>query len=216
MVNEKSRDHDKRVTAFLPILIPAAGEKPDGRALLPGSLTRTHGPDGEVLFQKDRETEIQPVRLFTRDKELAPERFSAIARMYSLASGKKIDYSLVQESFRSLVENVFGRPLTDAISKGASENPKGWSKRWLSPIFNKEIDSVRLVMWWPTRKLVFRPAIYCPDRVTAHFVNLLFSGITACLGCGTIFSPHRPNQIYHDNNCANRHRKRRERRRKRD
>jgi hypothetical protein len=210
MVNKKSHARDKSVTHFLPVLIPAGGDKPEGVGTV-----RMNGPSGTVFVQDGISTRIQPVRQFRRTGEPASRRFSAIAKLFSLRFGKKIDYSLLQlqETFRTLLADVSGTPLADATSKQAIENPKKVADRWLLPLFNQEIRSARLVMWWSPRKLSLVPAVFCPDRETALFVDLLFSGVTACLGCGKLFTPHRPNQLYHDFLCANRHRKRRERRR---
>lgn len=210
MVNKKSHAQDKSVTHYLPILIPSGGDKPRPGTPI-GTATRISGPSGAVLFQERGSTRIQSVRQFTRSAGPASKRFSAVAKLFSLTTGKKIDYDLLQESFRTLLEDVSGRPLADAVSRRAFENPKKVSDRWLLPIFNQEIQSARLVIWWSPRKSSLIPAIYCPDRETALFVDLLFSGVTACLGCGKLFTPHRPNQLYHDFLCANRHRKRRER-----
>jgi len=198
MVKINSRTRDKGVTDF-PILIPYAGKK-------------SHSA---VFFQDRDSTVIRAVRRFTRTNEPAskPKRFLAVAKLFTLASGKKIDYSLVQESFRTLLEDVSGRPLADAVSRQALENPRKAAGRWLVPIFNREIQSARLVMW-DLRGGRSIPAIYFENRETALFVDLLFRGITACLGCGKLFSPRRSDQLYHDFLCANRHRKRRERRRK--
>lgn len=200
MVKIKSHAHDKTVTHFIPILIPAAGKKPHSVAL---------------FFQDRDSTVIRAVREFTHADAPAStsKRFSAIAKLLSLASGKKIDYSLLQESFRTLLEDVSGRPLADAVSKEALRNPRKAAGRWLVPLFNQEIQSARLVMW-DLRDGRAIPAIFCADPEKALFVDLLFNGITACLGCGKLFTPHRPNQLYHDFLCANRHRKRRERRRR--
>jgi hypothetical protein len=214
MVKKRSRARDKTVThQFLPILIPAAGELPKAK-LLPGTVTRTRGADGAIFLQEGRLTRIQPVKRFIPSEKVVerPKRFAAIAQMYSLASGKRIDYFVLAEHFRSLFEEVFGTPFTDALSREASKNPKKVSARWLLPLFNQEIRSARLVMWWPPfNPSSPLPAIYCDDAQTALLVNLLFSGMRACLGCGELFTPHRPNQVYHDFLCANRHRKRRER-----
>jgi hypothetical protein len=168
-----------------------------------------------VFVQDGMSTISQPVRRFRKtDKPPSPpKRFLAVAKLLTLASAKTIDHSLLQESFRTLLEDVSSRQLADAVSKQAGENLKTASDRWLMPIFNQELRAARLVMWCPPRKAPI-PAIFCPDLQTALFVDLLFFGITACLGCGKLFNPHRPNQVYHDFLCANRHRKRRERHRK--
>lgn len=197
MVNKQSHDMDKPVT-WLPVLVSAAGER----------------PDGDVIFQEGRVTTFQPVKRFVPNQpqtETRSKRFLGISKMYALASGKKIDYSLLQQGFRSLVEDAFGQFLADQISATGFKNPKPWSSRWLPAIFNHETKPARVVMWWPEDEAVFGPAIYCPDPGTALFVSLLFSGIRACLGCGRTFTPEQPNQLYHDRKCGDRHRKRRER-----
>lgn len=192
-----SRDIDKSMTRFLPILIPAAHE------------ARTHGSVGSVSFQDDRLTNIQPVSEFVVPKT-APKRFEAIAKIFSLASGKKIDSLILKEQLPSLFREAFPERLVDALIREAINSPKEFASRWLEPIFNREIGAARLVIWSSPGQLS-RPAIYCPNEETALFVHLLFAGISACLGCGKLFTPHRPNQLYHDFLCANRHRKRRER-----
>jgi hypothetical protein len=184
--------------------------------LFAGVLSRTHGPGGAVFFQENRTLKIQPVKEFVPEQAVAPPRFSAIARLFALASGKKIDFVVLRDHFRSLFEQVFGRPFSDALSKQAAADPKRVAARWLIPLFNQAIQAARLVMWQPPgkRSQNLTPAIYCPDLETALLVGLLLSrggGMTACLGCGVLFVPRRPNQAYHDHLCANRHRKRRER-----
>jgi hypothetical protein len=212
MVKTNSRDRDKTVTSLIPILIPSAGDAPDGHVLVLGCDSR---------FPKARRE--QPVTRF--DPNAEPEadkkdmkRFLGVARMYTLAAGQRIDYSLLQEGFRSLVEDVFGESLTDGLVKEALANPKSWSRLWLPTLFNRELNSAHLVMSWPGDQPNFGPAIYCPDLKTAYFVSLLFSrlfsGVRACQGCGILFRPKRTNQLYHEDLCGERHRKRRERRRK--
>lgn len=198
MINNNSRARDKTVTA-LPVLIP----------------TEAQG-EGDVIFQEGRATRWQAINRFIPAVGPSPtgkqlERFRAISRMCSLASGKKIDYALLKENFRSLMEDAFGPSGADEFSAKGFKNPKPWSRRWLPAIFNREIKATRLVMYWPDGAAQPDPAIYCPDPGTALFVSLLFSGIRACLGCERMFTPERPNQLYHDRRCADRHRKRRER-----
>ena len=201
MVNQKSHDSDKSVTSWLPVMVPTVGKR----------------PDGDVIFQEGRKTRYQAVKRFIRSNEPMPtgkaKRFVGISTMYSLASsGKRIDYSLLQKSSRSLMEDAFGSSGTDEFSAKGFKNPKPWSRRWLPATFNREIKATQLVMWWPDSAPLPGPAIYCPEPGTAHFVSLLFSGIRGCLGCGRIFTPERPNQLYHDRRCGDRHRKRRQRR----
>src|SRR5208283_1541346 len=95
MVNTYSHDRDKSVTS-LPVLVPTAGEQ----------------PDGHVLFLEGRVTKTQPVRRFVVNDgaiqtETLSKRFVAISNMCSLASGKRRDYPLLRESLRILVEDAF-------------------------------------------------------------------------------------------------------------
>lgn len=210
MAKNNSRARDKTVTSFISLLVPAVGEEPKHGP--PGTLMRAQGPAGSVVWDEDGQTLIQPVKRFRLTDEHAPARFSAVSNLMRLHTGKKIDASILNHSCCTLFQDL-GQPFANAISKAALKDPRKIAARWLLPIFNKEIRAARLVMYCP-RKSFPRPAIYCPDEVTALFVRLLFSGISACLGCGMPFTPDRPNQIYHDLRCANRHRKRRERRRK--
>jgi hypothetical protein len=216
------------VTFNFPILVPAHGEKPDGWVVWLRDDER---------FPRGTRTE-QPAKLFDCDtrplSKQEEKRFQSIAKLYSLATGKNVDFFLLQSSFRNLVGDLFGPKLADALSsrqrvmlgetpwatkadiKLVTENPKDWSRTWLPAIFNREIKSAQLVLWWPesTSKARFGPAIYCTDIKIARFVNLLFarlfSGERPCLGCGELFSGRR-NQLYHDHKCAGRHRKQRQR-----
>ena len=132
-------------------------------------------------------------------------------------SGDPIDYAVVDEGFRSFVEDTYGRQLTDAISKRARDLPTLWARQWLPTLVNRELKSVRVVMWIPKDGPV-SPAIFCPDATAAAFASLLFSrlftGLRACLGCGTLFVPdRRMDTDFHDLRCGNLHRKNRQRRR---
>ena len=204
MRKKRRRDADEGVTSALPILIPVAEEEePD---------------EGYVLFLGEDErlpkaTVFQPVRRFIARPEQTPKRLLALARMLSLASGQKTDYQMLQEGFRTLAGKAFGEKLTDALSKRGFARPQPWSRRWLPAVFNRELKSVRVVMWWPDQGR-YRLAFYCPDYNAASFLSLLSSELHACLGCGTIYIPRRQDQQFHDLYCGNRYRKRRERARK--
>jgi hypothetical protein len=98
MGNALSRDRDKGVTGFLPILIPCAGAPPSSKNLpLPGSLTRLRGPAGHVVFQEGASTRIQPVERFSHSSVKTSARFAAVAKLFSLASGKAIDRSMIRK-----------------------------------------------------------------------------------------------------------------------
>jgi hypothetical protein len=202
MGKKKRYDPDEAVTSALPILIPVAGE----------------AHEGHVLFLDEDEhlpkaTVFQPARRFIARPEQTSKRLLALARMLSLASGQKVDYQMLREGFRTLAGEAFGEKLTDALSKQGFRNPKLWSQHWLPVVFNRELKSVRVVMWWPDQGR-YRLAFYCPERNAAPFLSLLSSELHACLGCGTIYIPRRQDQQFHDLYCGNRYRKRRERARK--
>jgi hypothetical protein len=213
MVNSKSRHHHETVTkakpsaAPFPVLVPNIGKV----------------PDGGVDFQEGNATHSMPVRRFVpfapgeplQDNQKA-KKYAAIAKLLALAMGKEIDYSLLKEGFRALAVDAFGTDLADAISARALKNPNAWCRRWLPAIFNREIKASSFVMWWPHKSKIFGPAIYCPDRETALLVSLLVSGIRACIGCGKMFIPKRPDKLYHDEACGHRHRQRRLRQKKGD
>jgi hypothetical protein len=214
MRSEDSHALDKSVTRFLPILIPGVGLKPVGKGFLDA---RTGGSAGAVFFQKGSKletgpTEIHPVMEFVVPK-VTPKRFAAMAKMFTLAAGEKIDSLILKDQLPHLFSDYFPENMVNALVRTALDRPRDFAVRWLEPMFNREIGAARLVMWSRPGR-IFQPAIYCPNEETALFVHLLFAGISACLGCGKLFTPHRPNQLYHDLLCANRHRKRRERQRR--
>jgi hypothetical protein len=187
----KATYRDEAVTFTGPILIPAAG----GRA------------EGEVVFLEGRVRKYQPITRL-KSKEEPTEKNAAVARLLTLSRAKKVDYSLARD-FRTLVQDVYGKELADAISKQSFDNPRRWLRDWLPALFNQKL--ARVVMWWPSATAVPRPALFCPDREAALFIRLLLNKVTVCLGCGIAFTPRRQDQLFHDLYCANRHRKRRER-----
>jgi hypothetical protein len=206
----KKHDSDNIVTHFLPILVPDDTDQTPRTNIPAGTLPRARGSSGAVWFQEGSSTVIYPVKQFRMGKGQSPARFQAIAKVLSLTSGKKIDSLLLKDQLPDLFREVFSARLVDALTQQAIDNPTEFAARWLEPLFNREISAARLVTWSvPGRP--FRPAIFCSDDQTALFVHLLFARIDACLGCGKLFTPDRPNQVYHDLRCANRHRKRRER-----
>ena len=100
-----------------------------------------------------------------------------------------------------------------------SANPQREARYGLAPLWTKAISSARLVLWWaesldgqPYRRFI--PAIYCAEPKAALYVWEALSErrVCICLGCGELFVPGRPDQLYHANGrCGDRHRKRRQR-----
>jgi hypothetical protein len=205
MVKHLTRDRDNSVTS-LPILVPSAGVEPKP-PFLPGTITRSHGEADQIVFQQGTATHIQAVQEFVRPTKPG-KRFIAMARMFALLTGQKVDVAIFRDSFDALTKSAFGRNTTNALATQAWENPRMFAERWLVPVFNEQIKNTRLVM-----RSAGKPAIFCPDTETALFVHFLFQGIASCVGCGQIFSPDRQGQLYHDLRCGNAHRKRRERER---
>jgi len=209
MRNNESRARDKTVTTILPILVPGAGV-PAPKGLVRGTLTRSRGEAGTLFIQDGSATITRPVAPF-RVPKIPPKRFEAMAKMLSLATGKPVDVEILRNQLPHLFRDAFPERMVNLLIQKAIESPQGFAARWLEPIFNKEIADARLVMWSSRRQNRPSLAIYCPNDETALFIHLLTKGISACLGCSKLFVPDRPNQVYHDLRCANRHRKRRER-----
>jgi hypothetical protein len=166
--------------------------------------------DGYVLFQKDRTTQLLPVRRyrFEPGTQVPSRRFQSIAQLLSIGATKtsSVDYARLKPNFRVLAERGFGNTrLTDAVSAEALLDAKLWSRRWLPPLFNTEIEGTRVVLWWPEQAKQFGPALYCRDRETAICTSLLFSGVKLCPGCGVPFVPVGKQQ-FHNINCAARSR----------
>jgi hypothetical protein len=99
-----------------------------------------------------------------------------------------------------------------------SADPQGEAKEYLGWLWVEAMSSARIVLWWvesfdgrSVRRLI--PAIYCPDLKTALYVWEAMGErrVSVCLGCGDLFVPDRPNELYHDRNCGDRHRHRRQR-----
>ncbi|MCU1305233.1 MAG: hypothetical protein JWQ87_5517 [Candidatus Sulfotelmatobacter sp.] len=108
-----------------------------------------------------------------------------------------------------ILEGVFRRKLA---------NPREEAQIALGLLWAEEMSSARLVLWWtdffdgrPCRRFI--PAIYCPDLKTALYVREALGErrVSVCLGCGELFVPDRPNELYHDRDCGDRHRHRRQR-----
>lgn len=194
-------------------------------------------PDGCVLLQKGKETEQRWVKHFVLEPKTVEvsKRFAPIARMLDLVElGRPIDYRLLKEGFRTLVEDAFGldrpagygRRLTDALSEQAVADQVVFARRWLPAVFNREIPpaldfrktkGARIVMWWPEHTRRFFPAIYCADRETALYVSLLFRRVRLCPGCGVPFEPgSHTDQRFHSINCATNYRMRRYRRKQQE
>lgn len=209
MGNKKTHDHDKAVTRrtrreeVIPVLILAKDAKDAIETV--GSAKVQDGTWRVKRFRFDD----------PKHKILDPQRskqFASIAKLLALSSGQRVDFSLVREGFRTLTAEAFPTAMADEISAQATRNPKLWCERWLPSIFNNAIQQVRVVMWMPD-KGVPGPAMCCPDTETALYVSLLFSrlfsGLRACLGCGVLFVPSRPDKLYHDSKCADKHRHKR-------
>jgi hypothetical protein len=97
-------------------------------------------------------------------------------------------------------------------------DPQEEAQGYLGWLWAEAMSSARIVLWWvksfdgrSVQRLI--PAIYCPDLKTALYVweALGERRVTVCLGCGELFVPDRPNELYHDRNCGDRHRHRRQR-----
>jgi hypothetical protein len=194
------------VTEQIPILVPVDIQQ----SLQRGAWQVPRGCEGFVLFLNGRATDFRPVKRFDRSSGKS-KRLEAIGKLVTLAAtGKRIDYE-IQQSLSDLIAEVYGKNLTDAIGEQALQKPKEWSRRWLPAIFNNEIRSARLVLWWPPHSSAFGPAIYCESPHTAFLVSLLLHRIRVCRGCPIIFTPKEPKQFYHDHKCAARHRQKRQR-----
>jgi hypothetical protein len=197
----------------LPVLVPNKG--PD--------------PDGCVLLQSGKETQMCWVKHFVLEKQKeVSRRFGPIARLFDLVeSGKPIDFQLIKEGWRALVGAAFKlsekyqNRLTDAVTEQAVADQVAFARRWLPAVFNREIPPLadllneeakgaRIVMWWPEHRDRFFPAIYCGDRETALYISLLFRYIRLCPGCGVPFQPGgHSDQRFHSVSCATNYRMRR-------
>jgi hypothetical protein len=189
------RDHYKPVTR-VPVLIPAAvGKHADGKAswvegyrsLQPVTLLKTDASIFGLLKDAERE-----------------ELLAIVSLIQTLRQNDPLATRSALERVNNLNDPRFGELLTTMMTQHHS-----FAQRELSRIISKELEQVRLKLWWNGHR--FSPALFCPSTKTGIYVETLLStiggkAVTVCPRCGNMFVQERSNKDYCSIRCREAHR----------